>query len=125
MSVEGTIEKEFGKRLKAWAAGWGIKVIYRKMVSPGHRGYPDRVLWWPGGVMWIEWKHPGEEPGALQLLIHEELRELGAIVEVYDDWRVAMEAVTGRICASLRANTRYEADRLQRGRSPLPTSWKR
>jgi len=125
MSRETDIERQFGKRLQEWADGWGIPILYRKFVSPGHLGYPDRVLFWPDGCMFIEWKFPGEKPRKMQEFVHKQMKDLGVTVEVYDDWRVAMEAVTSRICASLRANPRYEADRLQRGRAPLPASWKR
>lgn len=51
----------------------GYKV--RKLMFIGVRGAPDRMFGRDGEAILIEFKRPGEEPGAQQLKRHEELRE--------------------------------------------------
>lgn len=59
-----------------------------KWVSPGHRGVPDDIVFWPGGhVHLIELKSPGESPDAQQEYMHKLLRSLGAVVLVFDSIR--------------------------------------
>ena len=56
-----------------------------KFVSPGFDGMPDRIVLMPGGrITFVEVKAPGKEPRALQVLRHEQLRELGFRVHVVD-----------------------------------------
>ena len=56
-----------------------------KFVSPGFDGVPDRIVLMPGGrITFVEVKAPGKEPRALQVLRHEQLRELGFRVYVLD-----------------------------------------
>lgn len=54
-----------------------------KFVSPGWRGAPDRIVLLPGGgVVFVEFKRPGERPRPLQERRHRELRRLGFDVRV-------------------------------------------
>lgn len=54
-----------------------------KWVSPGHRGVPDDIVFWPGGhVHLIEFKAPGLVPDAQQQYMHKLLRSLGARIMV-------------------------------------------
>ena len=56
-----------------------------KFVSPGMAGVPDRLVLFPGGrVAFVEMKVPGKKPRPLQLLRHEQLRNLGFPVYVID-----------------------------------------
>lgn len=49
------------------------------------RGFPDRIVLVPGGVIvFVELKAPGEKPRPLQVKVHEGLRRLGFRVEVLD-----------------------------------------
>lgn len=59
--------------------------ITYKLVSPGHRGVPDRLVMLPGGRMiFVECKSPGKKPQAEQLREHKRLRALGFTVVVLD-----------------------------------------
>lgn len=55
-----------------------------KWVSPGQKGVPDRIIFWPGGeIHLVELKKPGGPPPTfLQQLMHYELRARGAKVWV-------------------------------------------
>lgn len=64
------------KRLGIWCA---------KFVSPSHRGVPDRILIFPGGlVTFLELKAPGKRPTALQVAIRRGMEERGAVVSWAD-----------------------------------------
>lgn len=46
-----------------------------KWVSPGKKGVPDDLVFWPEGVIHlIEFKKPGEDLRADQALVHKELK---------------------------------------------------
>ena len=55
-----------------------------KFIPDYKRGWPDRILLLPGGVLvWVETKRPvGGKPSAGQLLAHELLRRMGQRVEM-------------------------------------------
>lgn len=56
-----------------------------KYSSSNEVGYPDRLVFLPGGVMfWVELKSRGEKPTLLQSLRHDTLRSLGFLVFVAD-----------------------------------------
>jgi hypothetical protein len=58
-----------------------------KFVSPGNNGVPDRLIVLPFKKMiFLEVKDTGKKPGPLQLVVHEQLRALGQIVIVTDDF---------------------------------------
>lgn len=49
------------------------------------RGFPDRIVLLPGGVIvFVETKAPGETPRLIQRKVHARLRGLGFRVEVLD-----------------------------------------
>lgn len=59
------------------------KGVCMKFVSPGQRGVPDRLCFFPGGKFWlVETKRPGKKPDPLQLIMHELFRKLGFEVRV-------------------------------------------
>lgn len=55
-----------------------------KWTSPGYDGVPDRIVFLPGRIVFVELKAPGKKPTALQLKVHAKLRALGAEVLVID-----------------------------------------
>ena len=56
-----------------------------KWVSPGNIGVPDRIVFFPGGIiLLVELKAPGKKPTPNQLAKHKELASLGFKVYVVD-----------------------------------------
>lgn len=55
-----------------------------KWVSPGNDGVPDRIVIFPGRVIFVELKAPGKKPTPLQLARHRELAGFGLQVLVID-----------------------------------------
>lgn len=61
-------------------------VLSIKLNLWGNRGWPDRLVFLPGGrVVFVELKRPGGQARALQVHVHARLRALGFQVAVYDD----------------------------------------
>lgn len=78
---ESSIETSLFRHVKA-QGGWAIK-----LVSPGARGVPDRMILAPGGkICFVEVKAPGRKPTPLQKKRHEQLSDLGHIVYVLDSY---------------------------------------
>lgn len=78
----------------------GLKSSKLKIL--GENGYPDRIIWLPGGKpLMIEYKRPGEDPRPKQIEIHDYLRKLGYHIEVISDAIEALE-ITIRILAATR-----------------------
>lgn len=76
---ESKIEKELRKQVE------DIGGECWKWVSPGRRAVPDRIVLLPmQRIYFIELKAPGEEPTALQNVIHRILKRLGFDVRVID-----------------------------------------
>jgi len=86
MTPEGKIEAYLKKCVLA--SGGRI----RKLSWPGHRGAPDRMVWWPLGertlgmllphVEFVEVKAPGKKATKQQQREHKKLREDGFVVWV-------------------------------------------
>lgn len=113
--LESAIEKAFGSAISSWAMAENINLAYVKFT--GAKGWPDRILTWGTpdkvlGMIWIEWKAPGEKPRPMQLHIHKILRGMGHDVRVYDDHRLALDTLKEEIRTSFRADTGDEADRI-------------
>ena len=99
--LERDIETKFGEKLSKWAYAQNLEVVYLKLNVVGQRGWPDRlILWQGGGLIFIEWKRPGEKPGKLQKYVHTILARCGFEVRVYDDWRLALREITETIRTS-------------------------
>lgn len=88
-------------RKKATAAG----ALVRKMIWPGHRGAPDRLVIWPpvrADLGWrpfidfVELKAPGKKPDPHQEREHEKLRGVGCPVFVLDSIEAVDEYIAGR-----------------------------
>lgn len=76
---ESTIEKHLVAEVKK------VGGIAYKLLSPGRRAVPDRLVLLPGGrAVFVECKSPGERPRPEQLREHERLRALGFTVVVLD-----------------------------------------
>lgn len=76
--LESEIENALRKRIKALKNG----VQYRKFVSPGYTGVPDRIILLPGAhVIFVELKKPGKKERKRQQYVQGLLRQLG--FEVY------------------------------------------
>jgi hypothetical protein len=78
MVLEREVETYLRNRVKAL----GGKCI--KLIPDYARGYPDRLVILPGGVLiWVETKKPrGGRLSLMQRVCHGELRKLGQVVEV-------------------------------------------
>lgn len=84
--LEKSVEMPVVKR--AEAAGFFV----RKVEWPGRKGAPDRVFAREDrGVVWIEFKAPGEKPRLSQIREHERMRAAGMEVHVCDNVRDALD----------------------------------
>lgn len=95
---ETVVEKHLRKRVIA-AGG-----LIRKMIWPGHRGAPDRLVVWAEGhhrnwsahapdIHFIELKRPGGRLDEHQVREHQKLRDMGCTVITLD----SIEAVDAYI----------------------------
>ena len=101
---ETVVEKHLRK--KATAAG----ALVRKMVWPGHRGAPDRLVIWPDAVLGlissgadggpridlVELKRPGGTLEDHQAREHEKLRSMGCTVLTLDSIEAVDKYITER-----------------------------
>lgn len=98
---ETAVEKHLTKR--ATAAG----AVVRKMVWPGHRGAPDRLVIWPEGhhrnwhahspdVHFVELKRPGGKLEDHQVREHDKLRSMGCAVYTLDSIEAVDRYITER-----------------------------
>ena len=79
-------EAQVEKRLKDRVSRIGGKVL--KFVSPGCRGVPDRLVFMPGGKIYlVELKKPGEDLRPQQKKRQKEFLELGFKFYVIDDYK--------------------------------------
>lgn len=89
---ESTVEMHLRK--KATAAG----ALVRKMIWPGHRGAPDRLVIWccPLRHDFVELKAPGKKPDPHQVREHDKLRALGCAVFTLDSIEAVDKYIAGR-----------------------------
>jgi hypothetical protein len=76
--LEKWIESHLVKRAKE-KGGLAIK-----WTAPGFAGVPDRIVFLPGRILFVELKAPGQKATVLQNMVHGILRGLGADVRVVD-----------------------------------------
>lgn len=77
---EKAIEKKYRESVKKRGG------LALKFVSPGFTGVPDRIALFPGGVVeFTELKAPGKTPKPRQAYVHQQLRELGFVVNTIDN----------------------------------------
>jgi len=92
MELESDIERRFCRGLDE------LELEHIKLNLRGNRGWPDRLIFIPGGRPFlVELKRLGEEPTGLQKHRHRTLRRLGYDVEVHDDSDEALAAVVHRV----------------------------
>lgn len=96
--TEKTLERNLVCKVKELG---GIALKYSSMYVTA---YPDRIVMFPGGLLfWVELKSPGKVPTELQNIRHEELRALGQKVYVVDS-----EESLNRLCSCMQfLSTRY------------------
>lgn len=86
--LESEIEIFFVKKV---ALNKGMAI---KLYSPSFTGLPDRMVLFPGGLMFFaELKRPGAKPRPRQKYVHKTLRDLGFKVYVIDSKAAAEEAI--------------------------------
>lgn len=88
MGPESKIEAYLKKRVLADGAH------IRKLTWPGHRGAPDRMIWWPSrgpcedvNMIFVEVKAPGKKATKQQEREHKRLRGDGFVVRVVSTCR--------------------------------------
>lgn len=87
---ENTVERRFN--LLARRHG-GLSL---KWVSPGRLGVPDRLLFMPGGRLYlVELKRPGGKPRASQNAMFAKLEKRGFHVWVVDDPDMFFDMIMG------------------------------
>lgn len=68
--------------------------VCRKYTSPGRNGVPDRLIFMPGGKLFLaEMKAPGKKAEPLQLVEHTAMRRLGFPVFVIASYQELEEAI--------------------------------
>lgn len=86
-------EKQIETRLRIRVKEIGGKAL--KFVSPGYNGVPDRLVFMPGGRIYlVELKAPGKKPTQLQIKRKEEFERMGFKYYIIDSY----EGVEGFIC---------------------------
>lgn len=87
-SIEKILEEKFRISVKSS----GGKAI--KFVSPSETGYPDRLVWFPGGYSYfVEFKDTNKKPTVRQQVVHRQLRDMGFNVHVVDDYKSLSKAM--------------------------------
>ncbi len=79
---EKLIEKKLREKIKQMGG------LALKLESQHFTGLPDRMVLMPEGrVYFVETKSTGDKPRKRQLLVHQQLRDLGFSVDVIDDMK--------------------------------------
>ena len=123
--LEKAIEDTVGREVLQLSKELNMPIHYLKLTIAGNRGWPDRLLLWPNrGVMFIEFKRPGQKPRKLQEFVHAAIRRLGFVVEVHDNVGRAMAAIEAQVVAQTRTGAWDGADPKGEGGAAVPPSWK-
>lgn len=92
------LEKQIEKRLKERVESIGGKAL--KFVCPGYNGVPDRLIFMPGGRIYlVELKAPGKKLTPLQQKRKHEFERLGFRYYVIDSYE-AVEGFLGEILSA-------------------------
>lgn len=79
---EKLIEKKLREQIKKMGG------LALKLESQHFTGLPDRMVLMPEGrIFFVETKSTGDKPRKRQLLVHQQLRDLGFSVDVIDDMK--------------------------------------
>lgn len=93
------LEKDIEGNVMTYAKQQGVT----ELKIQKKRGWPDRALLYKGGVVFIEFKRPGEKAEPLQEHVHGILRKQGFAVVVVDSvaqGRAVVDELT-KICADV------------------------
>ena len=91
-------EKQIETRLRIMVKQAGGKAL--KFVSPGYNGVPDRLIFMPGGRIYlVELKAPGKKLTPLQQKRKHEFESLGFRYYVIDSYE-AVEGFLGEILSA-------------------------
>jgi hypothetical protein len=102
--LESDIQSRTRVRVLDWALNNNIGLMFLKLGQS--KGWPDMmVVWECGGVLFVEFKRPGEKPRRIQEHVHKLLRSLGFEVQVHDNIDTAVEQITGYIKTKAGART--------------------
>ena len=115
MKLESQIETSTGSKLLKWAVAQKLPFVFLKINPAGQAGYPDRLLLWQGGILFVEFKRPGEKPTKLQMHRHSVLTFMGYEVRVYDNTDVAVREIQSYIQSTLRAETGHRLNIKEKG----------
>ncbi len=102
--LEADIQARTRVKVLDWALNNDLGLMFLKLGQS--RGWPDMMVVWEGeGVLFVEFKRPGEKPRRIQQHVHSVLRSLGFEVQVHDNIDTAVEQITGYIKAKAGART--------------------
>jgi hypothetical protein len=91
MKSESQIEKKLRDRVKEHGG------LALKFVSPGCRGVPDRLVFMPGGRIYlVELKAPGQKPRPLQKHMRKKFAKLGFkyyVIDTYETVEVFLSEI--------------------------------
>jgi len=88
---EKLIEKKLREKIKQMGG------LALKLESQHFTGLPDRMVLMPEGrIYFVETKSTGDKPRKRQLLVHQQLRDLGFSVDVIDDME-GLERFYGKV----------------------------
>lgn len=122
--LEKDIEAAVGREVALLSRELNLPIYYLKLTIVANRGWPDRLLLWPNrGIMFIEFKRPGEKPRKLQEFVHAAIRKLGFIVEVHEDVNRAMAAIKAQVGATSGTGAGGGANPQGEGGTAVPTPW--
>ena len=88
-----TLESDIEKQVVAQAqAKFGVLSL--KLNVAGTTGWPDRIMFIPGGKpLFVEFKQKGGKPRLKQKHVLDFLKRLGYTVEIHDDAGVALRSI--------------------------------
>lgn len=97
MRISNKLEKDIEAKVNFWCEK--NKLLFIKFSPMGSRGWPDRIVIFPGGAhVWVELKRPGKKPRKLQYFRMKQLEEQGAITL----WADTAETCIEELAACLR-----------------------
>ena len=122
--LEKDIEAAVGRKIWQMSKSGNVPIHYLKLTILGNRGWPDRLVLWPNrGILFIEFKRPGEQPRKLQEFVHAAIRKLGFDVEVHDNVDRAVESIQTHMAATSGTGSWYAVDSERARHEALLASW--
>jgi hypothetical protein len=107
MSVQ--LEKDVERIVLTWCDDH--KILHIKLNLMARRGWPDRLLILPSGViLWLEFKRPGKDARELQKYVHRQLRERYQNVYVVDNAPDAISYIKANLESTRIPEKRHQDD---------------